>query len=73
MSAEIWASFREARVLRTVREELQLLEIISDTLTWRIILKESLCPYHIYRVQALALPNHRAKVVFVSGFAQYVL
>jgi hypothetical protein len=56
-----------------VREELQLLEIISDTLTWRIILKESLCPYHIYRVQALALPNHRAKVVFVSGFAQYVL
>jgi hypothetical protein len=47
-----------------MREELQLLKIIGVALVWRILHKESLCPYHIYRVQALALPNHRAKAVF---------
>jgi hypothetical protein len=70
MPVEIWASFREVRVLRRVEEDpgtsvrrIAAAEGIGVPLVWRILHEQSLCPYHIHRVQALT-PDHRARVVF---------
>jgi hypothetical protein len=68
MPAEIWARFREVRVLRRVEEDPRTsvrrtaaAEGIGVPLVWRILHKQSLYPYHIQRVEALEPPDHRAR------------
>jgi hypothetical protein len=71
MTAKIWASFREVRLLRRAEEvprtsvrRIAAAEGIGVPLVWRIAHEQSLYPYHFQRVQALTPPDHRARVVF---------
>jgi hypothetical protein len=71
MSAEIWESFQEVRVMRRVEEDpgtsvrkITAAESIGVPLLWRIPHEQSLYPHHIQRVQALTPSDHRARAVF---------
>jgi hypothetical protein len=65
------ASFGEVRELRRVEDDpgTSLLrtvgsEDIGVPLAWRILHEQSLYPYHLQRLLALAPPAHRARMVF---------
>jgi hypothetical protein len=70
VSADTRASFGEVRVLRRVEgdpgisvRETATAEGIGVPSVWRILHEQSLCPYHIQRVQALTPAEHRATAV----------
>jgi hypothetical protein len=75
MPAEIWASFIEVHILRSVEEEPRIsvrrtaaAEGLSVSLVRRIFHEQPVYPYHIEQVQALIPPDH-----FATGFSQNAL
>jgi hypothetical protein len=74
--AEIWASFRDVRVLRRAEEDhgtsvlrIAAAEGIGVPVVWRILHEQSFHPHHKERVHVLTPPHHRARV----GFCQSLL
>jgi hypothetical protein len=74
MPAEIQESFREIRILaRASVRRIEDAEGFDVSLVWRILHEQSRYAEHSQRVQALTLPDHRARTVFCNGFSQNAL